>query len=300
MRKEELLKDHKEFMKEVIDPNDEACSSFELLMLSFNYFLNDEKSKSEREYEEKEQAYKIYKELGWDSEKNYDVISSCYTILKSSLAYSNALSEDTETSYCFDEGNYFCYRVYGNKYFPICKKRHIEKIVDENNITCHKAVYNHFLKEDVNAEKIEELAALCHSSANFTPVPSPKFNIMKGCVDSVYDYLPLLVDKIQYCIDNNEIMSFETKDGEICADIEELKKWRVWLVENVDKYALSDYYSVEDSDDGSKRLEGKPLFETQTLNNPLPKSQDEVSECLENMLSRIKKRAERMSKINNM
>ncbi|MCR5836981.1 MAG: hypothetical protein K6G88_10790 [Lachnospiraceae bacterium] len=285
---EKLLTDQKESIKKIIDPNNNAVSSFELIMRSFNYFLSSNHSLGkDYDYEKREASMQIYKLLGWNDEKSFDVINSFYIIFKCSLVYSNVLSKNTQTSYCFDKG-VFCYR---NKfgYTPIGKKKHIEKINDEET-TCHKAIYSTFINEDKNAKKIEKLAALSHTVANFCPVPNAKFNIMKGCM--AYDFLPLFVDKIEDCICNNTSMCCEIKqDGKIKkidADIKEVTKWHEWLVNNKDKYALSDYYDVSEH----KRLIGNPLFKNQKLDNPLPQNQEEVGVCLDNMIERIYNRAD--------
>jgi len=86
-----LLKDAKIALKKVIDPKMESNNSFELLMQSYDYFLNRANA-SERDYENREFAKMIYSELGWDDVNgSYDVINSFYGIFKCALVYTDVL-----------------------------------------------------------------------------------------------------------------------------------------------------------------------------------------------------------------
>lgn len=284
-----LLKDAKIALKKVIDPKMESNNSFELLMQSYDYFLNRANA-SERDYENREFAKMIYSELGWDDVNgSYDVINSFYGIFKCALVYTDVFNENDNisTAYRFGEKGQFEYRTcYG--YTRIGKKKHVRKILGKD-YTCHKAVQK-FIREDKNGKDIVQFSSLCHCVANFMPCPDRNFNEAKGCLNDVRDYLPLMVDKIQECIDTKSNLEYVSDKQNKFIPNSKLNDWHNWLVENREKYCLEPYYYIKKENDET-RIIGIPIFKAQSLKNPVPKSKGEVDECINEIIKRIRCRA---------
>ena len=76
-----------------------------------------------------------------------------------------------------------------------------------------------------------------------------------------------------------------------------INNWEIWFIneENRKNYFLEDYYVIDD-DNGNKKLQGKPLFKNQSLSYPIPKTKGEVEECIINIITITKRRADSMAK----
>ena len=122
------------------------------------------------------------------------------------------------------------------------------------------------------------------------PCPDRNFNEAKGCLNDVRDYLPLMVDKIQECIDTKSNLEYVYDKQNKFIPNSKLNDWHNWLVENREKYCLEPYYYIKKENDET-RIIGIPIFKAQSLKNPVPKSKGEVDECINEIIKRIRCRA---------
>ena len=252
----------------------------------------------------------IYENLGWQNETDFDVISSFYSVFCRGLAWT--CSEKTCKNYCIkltgkwqqcppfiiDKSGVFkvLYSVpqeNGPDYHFMKKETLAKKILDSETI------YSNVCKELI--EKIEEyadLAALTHSVANFMPCP-PGFNKAKGLVNEIYDFFPLFIDLIDsHCKAEKSITFYDYKQqSQVEIKVETLQSWKEWLIANRETYCLEDYYIIYSDQKNVKHIKGIPFFKTQSLNNPLPRTESEVMECLDTMIWRIQERANRLSEV---
>ena len=123
-----------------------------------------------------------------------------------------------------------------------------------------------------------ELAALTHTVANFMPCPCFSYNALKGCKEQVRDFLPLMADYV---------------------DRQGAQEWKDWFILNRKKYCLEDYYYIDTGEDHAAHIKGIPFFRSQSLDHPLPRTEEEITECLDEMIKRIRVRACRLSGILN-
>lgn len=305
---EDLLLDRKESLFKAQDKIDSILKSF---LVDFNKTKRDKKTGFERDkkigFEDKMFNEIEYQRLDWYNSENFDVINSFYTTFVCALvAYAKDIKDlkqywnnlgkkwkdipfdfggrltkdipaegDTELMYLTAYG--LC---------NIAKETYAEKPLNPENI-------QHDILEDFkstnNGELLKELAKLSHCVANFMPCPSWDFNAAKGA-SIAHDYLPLFVDLIQSCINEQKELEYtviKEKIPEICkVEVNVLNSWKDRLIANVDEYGLSCYYEVKDGN-----LKGKPLFKGQSLTHPYPQNTKEVNECVSNMINCIKTRA---------
>ena len=123
-----------------------------------------------------------------------------------------------------------------------------------------------------------ELAALTHTVASFMPCPCFSYNALKGCKEQVRDFLPLMADYVE-------------RQGD--------QAWKDWFLFNREKYCLEDYYHIDTGEDHAAHIKGIPFFRSQSLDHPLPRTEEELTECLDEMITRIRARACRLSGILN-
>lgn len=251
MTKEMLLKDVKEI------------NYIEKL---FQFFISDQK-----DVEYGKATYQIYQKLGWHQNTYFDVINSFWT------TFSFAMHSKFPNIYPIAKAgkNVKIYKKHHNKYnsFP-------EKYFKENS--CERKHVNEVCKEfpDINT-----LAKLCHCVANFMPCPKG-FNSPKGFLNDVKDYFPLMIDKIQECVDNG--MDITLNNNSISNKT--IKIWHNFFLENQEKYYLNMYYNVNNN-----RIEGIPFFSGQSLSSPCPQEYNQINECLMNIIECINCRANLIS-----
>lgn len=248
---EDLLRDRKE---NTFDAQDKIRSILK-------FYVGDLENKV---FNEKE-----YRQLGWYENEYFDVINSFYTTYKRALMICD---------------------------FEIREKKEYAG----NALTIGESLYcelKQFKKANIG-KPLEEFAELTHCVANFMPYPKLKirlrgkekelwiFNSAKG-TSKAHDYLPLFVDLIQQCIDDNDNLIYDGNHKWI--EFKYLDQWSDWLIANVDEYCLSCYYEVKDG-----KLKGKPFFKGQSLAHPYPQNAEEVNECVSNMINCIKIRAEEL------
>lgn len=226
------------------------------------------------EYESKDSNIEIYKKLGWSNSNNFDVISSFWTTFTYAMHY-----EFSKIYKIAEKGNVKIYKTpfsKGGFYIPSFTENFSEKNSEERR---------QVLQVCDTFDKLNDLASFTHCVANFMPSPQG-FNEAKGCANECKDYLPLMVDKIQQCIERKECLYYGDNKQ---VSLEVVEQWHVFLIENRKKYSLEMYYTVE-----QEILKGIPFFQGQSLGNPVPNKKEEIKECLLNMTERIIERAERL------
>ncbi|MBO4651753.1 MAG: hypothetical protein J5649_00310 [Lachnospiraceae bacterium] len=280
LSKEILLRDAKLEDKTLNEKEDEAKTNpFELLM---RYFVAQDRCLNKcipKECENGESVKGIYEKLGWKDviEGRFDVINSFWQ------TFTWAMHDSFPSIYCeADKGNIKIYKYCYNGYqsFP-------QKYIESEERSQIRQQVEELLREN---PKIREFAAICHCVANFMPCPDGDFNVAKGS-SRAKDYLPLMIDLIQECIEKNEPLQYSFRNKEKIIEVERLKEWRKWFVNNREGYCLSGYYEVVNNDSEHEIIKGKMLFEGQKLGNPFPKSKEELTNCIEAIWSRIDERA---------
>lgn len=236
----------------------------------FRYFISGQK-----DMEYSDSAKLLYEKLGWQSEW-YDVINSFW------ITFSYAMHSKYKDDYWIaGAGNVKIYKNHNDEYnydsFP--EKYFKEKSKEREQVEKLSEIYPDIL----------ELADKYHTIANFMPCPKG-FDSVKGCLKEVKDYFPLMIDKIQECFDNKTGLQYDTKKGRVTVSLETLEAWHDFFVENQEKYCLSMYYEVKDEKD-KKIIKGIPFFKGQSFDTPCPIDEQQVEECLKNMVEKIHERA---------
>jgi len=170
----------------------------------------------------------------------------------------------------------------------IGKCRYSKKAIENDNLQ-RIITKKYFFGDNYDiklSEKLLELASLTHSFANFMPCPGQNYNTTKGLNPEIRDDFNLMINKIQSCIDKRTFL--ENREGNI--SLENLLNWQRWFIDNRTKYFLEEYYDVENG-----RLIAKKMFKDQSFNNPIPSETPEIIEYLDNILKRIKNRADQLS-----
>ena len=274
--KEILVFDNKKTILDKIDPQTKSQTSIELIMRSFEYFI--EKPNSGRDYENRSFAKDVYNELGWFNE-NYDVINSFWEIFSRAMHVVNPKDYPIKPA-----GNVGIYKkhndFYNCKSFP--EKFNASDKTAKADVARMLQVFPQF----------EEFASITHSVSNFTACPDFRFNSVKGVDSEVADFLPLTVDKIQQCIDKGIDYKYTANYTEKIVDTETLEYWHRWLLNNCVKFCLEDFYFCE-----GERLIPNYMFSGQSLTNPTPNTVDSVQECLNNMIARLERRAVKLCEL---
>lgn len=234
----------------------------------FQYFISEQV-----EAENGKSAKILYEELGWNHNVSYDVINSFW------ITFSNVMRLKYPGKYRIAKaGNVKIYKHHNTDWgydsFP-------EKYFKENSE--ERDQVNDLCKEYPD---ILKLADMCHTVANFMPCPE-RFNSVKGLLGDVRDYLPLMIDKIQLCVDAGKDLEYYHLGSLQKVDNKIVKDWHSFFIKNQEKYCLSMYYQVK-----KNRISGITFFKGQSLSYPCPLEKEEVEECLKTMLDKINKRAD--------
>lgn len=189
--------------------------------------------------------YDIYKNLGWQDEEHFDVISSFWTVF--ACAVIREVNDNKEYSgskrYCNfpDYINYSTPWIPGGKYgyknddgerqlsFPERYLKPLTGIVSIVNSTIS------------SYPKLNELAALTHSVANFMPCPSSPYNATKGLVGRMHDFIPLFIDLIDAHCEQGKITYADPQGGRVevnAITLQNWKDWKDWFISNRSKYCL--------------------------------------------------------------
>ena len=87
-----------------------------------------------------------------------------------------------------------------------------------------------------------------------------------------YKGLNLMIDKIQYCLDEKVGIEYVDFKGHVYyASIGQIKEWHNWFKENRERYYLQEYYDID-----GEMLIGRALFSGQSLSNPIPETAEEI------------------------
>lgn len=284
-----FLKDAKEYVKYIIDnENKSNGDSFDLLM---RFFATDDKKLGYypgTELENRDFARYVYEILDWNENKRFDIINSFW------ITFTWVMHYYYPSKYkIMPAGNI---SIYKNKYFDY-------QTFPERYVAGEKDVLNDINRLLESNDKIKQFALLCDCVANFMPCPNGfeigklSYNHLKGILPDVQEYFPLMIDKIERCYTDKKGIIYKVKDKKTKKEFQEeisyntVEKWHNWFIKNRETYCLEDYYDIKD-----EHLEYKPLFENQSLECPVPQKEDEVIECLEEIIKRIETRAMRMAK----
>lgn len=216
----------------------------------------------------------MYENIYSERYTSFDVINSFWTVFTCGLVIANkALLENNQLNvqyYTFREdaktvlllNKYFSSKWFADTYFSRNNESDIKKIVNK-------------MREDF--PQIDILASICHTIANYSPCPIAPFNAAKGTCNDVKDFLPLMIDKIEKCIEFSENLVY--MDNIIPFD--DLRDYKNWLINNQQHVFLDDYYDVING-----KMKGKHLFDGQSLDNPLPMNAELLRECLDSIINR--------------
>lgn len=245
----------------------------------------------------------IFHGLGWMKEDRFrDTIFSFYRVFCIVLQYYTetkafyldsglrfkVLYENNKLSFKIGESESRCTRFY-------TKKEVYEKVTDEKYIMCQ--ILDDFKKNEEEKDLYELLKTLANytdSISNFTPHPGYPFNQCKGLLIGIDDCLPLMIEKIQECIESKKTL--EVKVGEdyyYSVNLGTLKEWKKWFRDNREKYCLEGLYEVD-----GETIKVVKLFSNQSLKQPFPKDKKgieeymkKIKEILENRAKTIEERA---------
>ena len=244
------------------------------------------------DYETCEFSEAIFIRLGW-SNRYKDTIFSFRTIFcKIIEIYSKdiELKLDEKSIKYYFRNNTLEYEIGGkseNNYLYTKAKLYDKAIYDKK---CKlKKLFDKIKNKDIY-KKLEEVAKLLDSLSNFTPHPGYPFNQAKGCLSDLADSLNLMIDKVQACINAGDGLKYGNNNNEII-ELEKLKIWRKWFIDNRSVYCLDELYSIENG-----KIKGKEFFTGQSLSQPLPEDEKEMDEYLDSIIGFLLKRAEMMDK----
>lgn len=257
---------------------------------------------------EKPKYNQEYETLGWKDEPHFDVISSFYNIYCCGLAWvcSDKTCKDYGANWAgnwrksppfiMDEDGKLkvFFTIPGDdkpNHNPMTKKKLANKILDSETI------YSRVSKELISSKnKYIDFAAWTHSVANFMPCPPPPYNKAKGLTEGIHDFISLFIDLIDtHCEQGKSVTFYDYKQGPVEVKVETLQSWKDWFIRNHKKYCLEDYYYIYTDEKNVKHIKGIPFFESQSLENPLPREEREIEECLNEMVCRILARAYRLA-----
>lgn len=176
------------------------------------------------DYERSAISELAFTELGWQNNKNdisKDIINSFWTTFTSALVFEAKANDwrakNGDLFYTFDKINCLLYTVWNpdtKKYgsFNLTKEKYSEIVLDSEKI--YKTHAEYILKK---YPRFKSLASLSDSIANFMPCPPLCYNSIKGTHPEIKDYLNLMIDKIQSCIDQDRCLNTVSK--------KDLKNW---------------------------------------------------------------------------
>lgn len=242
----------------------------------------------------------IYENLGWQDEKCFDVISSFWTIFACAVireVHDNKEYGQSKRFYNFpDYINYSTPWIPGGKNGYINDKGKRQDSFPERYLKLFRTMS--IVNSTISSyPKLNEFAMLTHSVANFMPCPPSPYNAAKGLVKRVHDFIPLFIDLIDAHCELGE--SVTNRECQFEVNLETLQSWKNWFVSNRRKYCLEDYYYIYTGKNNIEHIKGIPFFKSQSLSNPLPRTKNEIEECLDEMIKRIYARAFRLTNPNH-
>lgn len=210
----------------------------------------------------------LYDFYGWSDQNQFDVLYSFWNI------FSYGLHQiDKDYYYITESGNIKNAYKRSNEYFYSFPEKYLQKKEREvNSCRLIKEVFPEIIK----------LAEIVHSSQNFYPVLKG-FNCAKG-LSAAKDFLPLMIDLIEKHIKEGTALEI-TEDNII--PVETLDLWKRYFISNRERFSLEKEYIY---DTHNNLLIGIPLFDGQSLDNPLPAKKYEYEQCLQSVINRIEDR----------
>lgn len=245
------------------------------------------------DYENNKFTEAIFIRLGWSNQFK-DTICSFRTIFyKMVEIYSEnnviSLEDNSRIKFSF-HNNKLKYSIAGKDYPYSYNKGQLYTKCTNSEHSLYQVLQ--LINANVSIwDNLNHFARLVDSLSNFTPHPGYPFNQAKGCLTHVADNFNLMVDKIQTCIEENQDLHYGEKNYEV-VKLEKLKKWKEWLIENQSSYCLNDFYSTT----CENKIVGAKFFANQSLSKPLPQTENEISEYLNNIKTVLERRAEMMDK----
>lgn len=251
-------------------------------------------------FEYSEYSSAIFKDLGWQNNSAKDILTPFWRIFSAALVFFSKnhefkrgqwCLEEVEPTYILDNDNCLRYRTYYDKIqnkngYPISKEKLGLRYHERNTTHCNNIIGTVEIFPD-----LETLSLISDSIANFSPCPESPFNAVKGLLPDVCDYLNLMVDKVQSFKDMNKDLDYIDSDGsKRTVSNSQVVKWHEWLICNRESFCLEDYYTIENN-----TIKGTPLFQGQSLNNPLPKSKKDIESALRRIIQIIYSRNEKMT-----
>ena len=221
----------------------------------------------------------LYTLLGWDNENYYDVMYSFWQIFTYGLVHVNPnhyfITSSGNIKNAYKEHNY----KYNYNSYP-------EKFLSNEELELKKD--NLLLQQKFPS--ITTLAAITHSVSNFVPVPDNIFNFVKNSC-GVGDYLPLMINKIEYCIEKVIPLKYEYNTKEVT--IKKLQEWKDYFITNASHFSLELEFEYNNH---TGKMKGNLLFDTQSFDKPLPIESSEYEQCLESTIMHILSRCDKMAK----
>lgn len=246
------------------------------------------------DYEQNEFTEAIFIRLGW-SNKYKDTIFSFRTIICEIFEYYSRKNEIKLNSgsriIFYFRNNMLEYEINGKQedYYRYNKSTLYDKVTDKEN-ALHEVMK--LIKKDKQVfERLKTVASLVDSLSNFTVHPGYPFNQVKGQLVDVSDSLNLMIDKIQNCVDINESLDYNNGKQQFKVEVEELRKWKEWFINNQKSYCLDDIYEITEQ----QKIVGKKLFANQALEHNLPNNKEEIVEYLTNIERILCERAKKMN-----
>lgn len=249
-----------------------------------------------RDLENVSYNHDLYDTLGWQDESCFDVISSFWTLFACAVireVHDNKAYGRFKRFYNFPD-----YINHSTPWIPGGKNGYENAYGERADSFPEKYLKLSRTQSIVESTirsypKLNEFARLSHSVANFMPCPSSPYNEAKGIVKKIHDFLPLFIELIDtHCKIKKSVIV-----NQIEVDLKTLQGWKNWLISNRKKYCLEDYYYIYTDENQIEHIKGIPFFKAQSLDYPLPRTENEIEECLDEMIKRIHIRAFRLSSL---
>lgn len=289
MDRKKLLKDKKKDL-----PLNDQGDSIKLIMEFFSANNEDTGHLESLKYNQD-----IYESLGWQDEIYFDIISSFWTVF--ACAVIREVNDNKEYRWSKPHCNFPDYINYLTPWIPGGKNGYKNGVgiwqpsFPERYLEPRIRIVSIVNSTISSYPKLNELASLTHSVANFMPCPSSPYNAAKGLVRKMHDFIPLFIDLIDaHCEQGKSITYADPQGRQVEVNVTTLQDWKEWFITNRSKYCLEDYYYIYTDKDNNDHIKGIPFFKSQNLSYPLPREENEITECLDEMVKRIRVRAFRL------
>lgn len=258
----------------------------------------------EGDYEKSSLASQVYQCLNWEGYYDYDIAIPLWKTLTSAMVECSSrkgleIKNKDKLLYIMENGSiqYYVYNPDADFYsYEYLSKQNLGKKYSDKGTIHHEAL----VKVVRRYPQIETYCITSDSVANFMPCPAQPYNSAKGILGKSQDYFPLMIDYIQYEFD---LIQSENKDNSdiICRTdnfvvmVKDIKDWHEWFIKNREICFLEEYYDIVEDELKQLTIRGIPLFKAQSLNAPLPKTKEDIEECLLNEIRITNNRASKMA-----